>query len=200
MSTTPEQPYRPRLLVFAGSTRSASFNKMLARAAAEALARAGAETTYIDLRDYPMPLYDGDLEESAGLPEPARKLKALMAAQDGFLIAAPEYNSSITAVLKNTLDWVSRAEADDEPPMLAFDGKTAALVSASPGALGGMRGLVTVRQILVNAGVLVLPEQLSLPRAHEAFDENGRLRDPRRATALTGIAERLVDVTARLRA
>jgi chromate reductase, NAD(P)H dehydrogenase (quinone) len=153
----------PKILAFAGSTRADSFNKKLVRVAVEGARQAGAEVTLVDLRDYPMPLYDGDLETEAGMPESAARLKELMKAHDGFLIASPEYNSSITAVLKNTIDWVSRA-APGEEPLAAFDGKAAALMSASPGALGGLRGLVHVRSILGNIGVLVLPDQVAVPR------------------------------------
>ena len=141
---------KPKILAFAGSTRTDSLNKKLARAAAAIAGEAGAEVTFVDLRDLALPLYDGDLEEASGLPEGARKLKALLRASDGFLIASPEYNSSVTAVLKNALDWASRAETDDEPPLAAFRGKAAALLSASPGALGGLRGLVHLRAILGN--------------------------------------------------
>ena len=116
--------------------------------AADAARDAGAEVTLIDLRDLPLPLFDGDLEDKQGLPENAKKLKALLRAHDGLLISSPEYNSSITGVLKNAIDWASRAETDDEPPLVCFRGKVAALLSASPGALGGLRGLVHLRAIL----------------------------------------------------
>ncbi|MCE9518722.1 MAG: NAD(P)H-dependent oxidoreductase, partial [Verrucomicrobia bacterium] len=131
---------KPKILAFAGSTRAGSFNKKLIRIAADAARAAGAEVTLIDLRDYPLPLFDGDLEDENGLPENAKKLKALMRESDGFLISSPEYNSSITAVLKNAIDWASRQETDDEPSLVAFRGKAAVLMSASPGALGGLRG------------------------------------------------------------
>jgi NAD(P)H-dependent FMN reductase len=123
--------YTPKILAFAGSTRIESFNKKLVKIAVEAARAAGAQVTYVDLRDIPMPLYDGDLETSQGLPENAKKFKAMVAGHDGLLISAPEYNSSITGVLKNTIDWASR------PPDNPFSGKAASLMSASPGALGG---------------------------------------------------------------
>lgn len=181
----------PKIVVFAGSTRTASFNKQLSRFAAEVARTSGAEVTWIDLRDYALPLFDGDLEDRDGLPENARKLKALFREQDGFIIASPEYNSSITAVLKNTIDWISRAESDDEPPLVAFRGKAAALLSASPGALGGLRGLVHLRAILGNIGVIVLPDQAAVSKAHEAFDEQGRLKDERTAKQVTGVVNAL---------
>lgn len=169
--------FTPRVLAFAGSLRRDSYNKKLVRLAAEGARDAGAEVTYLDLRDYPLPIYDGDLEASDGLPKNARLLKELFLDHQGLLIASPEYNSSISAVLKNTIDWVSRPQAG-EPPLVHFKGKVAGLMSASPGALGGLRGLVTVRSILSNIHVLVLPDQLSVGKAHELFDAAGQLTDP----------------------
>lgn len=182
----------PKILAFAGSTRTGSFNKQLVRIAADAARAAGAEVTLIDLRDLPLPLFDEDFETEHGLPDNAKKLKALFREHDAFLIAAPEYNSSITAVLKNGLDWASRGETDDEPALSAYRGKTAALLSASPGALGGMRGLVHLRAILGNIGVIVLPEQVALPKAHEAFDATGQLKDARPLKQVTALAQGLV--------
>lgn len=182
----------PKILAFAGSTRTGSFNKKLIRIATDAARSAGAEVTLIDLRDYPLPLFDGDLEDSQGLPENAKKLKDLFNTHDALLISAPEYNSSITGVLKNTLDWVSREATDDEPPLRDFTGKVATLLSASPGALGGLRGLVHLRAMLGNIGVIVLPDQVSVPKAHEAFDDAGQLKDERMAKKITSAANGLV--------
>jgi NAD(P)H-dependent FMN reductase len=168
---------RPRILAVAGSTRSESFNKRLVRIAAGAARSAGADVTTIDLRDYPLPLYDADLEASSGKPESAARLKRLMIEQDGLLISSPEYNSSITAVLKNTIDWLSRPDDGDAGPLVAFRGKVATLMSASPGTLGGLRGLVHLRAILGNIGVIVLPDQVAVPKAQEAFDPEGMLLD-----------------------
>ena len=187
----------PRILAFAGSTRTASLNKKLARIAADAATKAGAEVTLIDLRDFPMPLYDGDLQERDGIPEPARRLKELFLAHAGLLLACPEYNSSITGVLKNAIDWVSRS-APGEATLAAFTGKAAALCSASPGALGGLRGLVHVRSILGNIGVLVLPEQVAVPRAGEAFAADGKLADPKLQGAIEKLAGRLVTLLRKL--
>lgn len=180
----------PKILAFAGSARTGSLNKKLVNAAAQAARDAGAEVTVLDLKDYPLPIYDGDLEDATGLPENARKLKDIFRAHQGLLIASPEYNSSVTALLKNTLDWVSRAETDDEPPLAAYKGKTAALLAASPGALGGLRGLVHLRAILGNIGVIVLPEQTAVGRAHEALALNdaGRLADERVARQVESVA------------
>ena len=190
---------QPKIIAFAGSLRAGSLNKKLLVVAADAARAAGAEVTVVDLRELALPLYDQDIEDASGLPEGAKKFKALLRASDGFLIASPEYNSSITAALKNAIDWASRAEADDEPPLAAFRGKTAALIAASPGALGGLRGLVTVRSILGNIGVIVLPDQVCIGAAHEAFDEAGKLKDERKTKQVAALAKGLVGVLAKLR-
>jgi len=193
---TPTTP--PRILAFAGSTRTDSYNKKLARIAAEGARAAGAEVTLIDLRDYPLPLYDGDLESREGLPENARKLKALFKSHDALLISSPEYNSSISGVLKNAIDWVSR-EAPGEKPLECFSGKVAALLSASPGALGGLRGLVTVRSILSSIQVLVLPGQVAVSKAHEAFAPDGSLADAKRKASVEQLAATLVETVRKLK-
>ena len=188
----------PRILAFAGSTRTDSFNKRLISIAAAGARAAGAEVTLIDLRDYPLPVYDGDLEARDGLPANARKLKDLFLAHQGLLISAPEYNSSITAVLKNTIDWVSRP-VPGEAALNCFDGKVAALMSASPGALGGLRGLVHVRAILQNIRVLTIPEQVAVPNAAEAFAPNGSLKDAKQQAAVEGLGAKVAQMLARLR-
>jgi chromate reductase len=184
---------QPRILAFAGSARTESLNKKLIRVAVKGAQAAGADVTLIDFRDLPMPLYDGDLEDREGLPETARKFKELMIAHQGFLIAAPEYNSSITPLLKNAIDWASRPE-DDEAPLVAFRGKAAALMSASPGGLGGLRGLVTVRAILGNIGVLVLPDQVAISKAHDAFDASGILKDGKQQASVEALGGSLTDL------
>jgi chromate reductase len=189
---------QPKILVFAGSTRTGSFNKKLAHIAETAAREAGADVTFVDLRDLALPLFDQDLEEASGLPEGAKKLKSLMRAHEGFLIASPEYNSSITGVLKNAIDWASRTETDDEPSLVAFRGKVAALFSASPGALGGLRALVHIRAILSNIGVLVLPDQVAISTAHEAFDDSGHLKDERKAKQVAKLARTLVEYVEKL--
>lgn len=190
----------PRILAFSGSTRSGSFNTMLVRVAAEAARSAGAQVTVADLRDLALPLFDQDLEGAEGLPLGARKLKALMRENDGLIIASPEYNSSITGVLKNAVDWASRAEAEDEAPLSVFRGKAAVLLSASPGALGGLRGLVHLRAMLSNMGVIVLPDSLSVPAAHEAFDEAGQLKDERKRKQVDKLSRGLTDFLVKHRA
>jgi len=165
-----------KILAFAGSTRTDSFNKKLVKIAADGAKDSGVDVTVIDLRDFAMPLYDSDLEQQDGLPQNARKLKDLMKAHQGFLISSPEYNSSISGVLKNTIDWTSR-QSQGEDSLACYKGKVAGIMSASPGGLGGLRGLVHVRAILENIGVLVIPDQIAIGRAHEVFNTDGTLKD-----------------------
>ena len=165
-----------KLLAFAGSLRSASFNKKLVAVAASGARAAGADVTLIDLRDFPMPLYDGDLEAAHGLPEAARAFKRLLKENDGVLIATPEYNSQFPAVLKNALDWASRREGD-EKPLIAYQGKVAGVASASPGVTAGLRGQMLLRAQLAYLGMIVLPDRVGIGNAREAFDENGGLVD-----------------------
>lgn len=167
---------KPKILAFAGSTRTESFNKKLVKIAAAGATESGADVTVIDLRDFPMPIYDGDLEQHEGLPLNTRKLKDIMLAHHGFLISSPEYNSSISAVFKNTIDWASR-QSEGETPLTCFKNKVAGIMSASPGGLGGLRGLVHVRSILENIGVIVIPEQIAIAKAHEALNADGSLKD-----------------------
>jgi NAD(P)H-dependent FMN reductase len=143
-----------------------------------------------------MPFYDGDIEASDGLPPQARELKAMMLAHDALLLSCPEYNSSISGVLKNTIDWVSRPRPN-EPS--AFKGKIAGLLAASPGNLGGVRGLLTVRQVLTTLGVLVVPTQFALSQAANAFADDGTLRDERHRDAVTAVVTELVNVTSAVR-
>lgn len=188
-----------KILAFAGSARAGSFNKKLIAIGAEAARAAGAEVTVLDFRELPLPLYDGDLEDVKGLPDNAKKLKSVMREHDGFLMAAPEYNSSITPLLKNAIDWASRQESDSEPSLECYRGKTAALLSASPGGLGGIRGLVHVRSILGNIGVYVLPDQVSISSAYEAFDDSGKLKDASKAKQVEKVASGLVELTRKLK-
>lgn len=167
---------QPRILAFAGSTRRESWNKKLIRVAAKGAGDTGAAVTLVDLADFPMPMYDGDLEAEKGIPEKGREFKDLLRRHQGFLMSCPEYNSSISGVLKNVIDWASRRE-NDEKPLECFRGKVVSLMSASPGRLGGLRGLVHVRAILGNIGCIVLPNQVAVPSANDAFDPEGRLRD-----------------------
>lgn len=189
----------PKILAFAGSAREASFNKLLVKIAAAGAEAAGAEVTWVDLKDYPMPLFNQDLEERDGLPETVIQFKELMKSHQGMLIACPEYNSSITPLLKNMIDWVSRSEPDEAPMALScFQGKVAAIMATSPGGLGGLRGLVHVRSILESIGVIVIPDQKAIPKAYQAFDGEGQLVDERQQQAIVTIAARLAEVTASL--
>jgi len=188
---------KPRILAFAGSARKDSYNARLVRIAAEGARHNGADVTILDLRDYPLPIFDEDLE-SEGTPDNATKLKQLFVEHDGLLIASPEYNSSITPLLNNTIDWVSRA-AEGEAPLAAYQGKVASLMAASPGALGGLRGLVHVRAILGNIGVTVLPHQVAVGRAFEAFDENGQLKDVKQQDQILGLGATLAETIGKLK-
>ena len=186
-----------QILAFAGSTRRDSWNKKLISIAAQGARTAEAQVTLIDLKDYPLPLYDGDLEAQAGVPANGLKLKHLFKSHQGLLLACPEYNSSISAVLKNTIDWVSRP-APNETSLEAFKGKVITLMSASPGALGGLRGLVHVRAIFGNLGCIVLPAQQAVSKAREAFDESGQLKDPATRQRVENLGVQLAQFLKRL--
>jgi len=180
-----------RILAFAGSARKGSINKQLVRFGADKARAIGAEVTFVDLNDYPMPLYCGDLEESEGVPENARKLRSLMLEHDGMLIACPEYNSSITPLLKNTLDWVSRPDGDT-PGGVAFKGRVAALMATSGGALGGLRGLDHVREILANVGVHVVPMQAAVGGFDSAIGDDGELTNERTVAFFESMIDLLI--------
>lgn len=167
-----------RLLFFAGSARTGSFNKKLARLGAMIAEANGIASTFADLGDYPMPIYNGDDERTQGQPDNAHKFKELMAAHTGIFIASPEYNASITPLLKNTLDWVSHIRDPEPTGPEVFKTRVFALGSASNGGMGGLRSLVTVRQVLeLGLGALTLPDQFAVPRAAEAFGEDGHLKN-----------------------
>jgi chromate reductase, NAD(P)H dehydrogenase (quinone) len=187
-------PPPPRILAFSGSARKESLNKKLLAAVVEATRAAGAEVTLVDLNDLPMPLYHGDLEDESGMPPNAQKMVDLITQHQGLLIASPEYNSQITPLLKNTIDWATRA---DENPLR---GKVAAVVSASPGAFGGIRSMTLARQLLTHLGCHVLPAQCILPAADKAFDEKGALKDERVLKSAKALATELVRVTTKLSA
>jgi len=177
--------YPPKILALAGSARLDPVHRKLARQTVEALRGAGMAATLADLHDFPMPIYDGDLEAGEGIPPAAKALKELARRHDGFAIASPEYNGSFPALLKNALDWISRPEAG-ERPLAVFRGKVAAILSASPSAGGGKRGLHQLRELLEMMLVTVIPEQLAIARSSGAFDADGRLV---RAEDLTGLQE-----------
>lgn len=190
-----------RILVFAGSARRDSLNKKLARAGAEAIRAAGGEATFVDLDDYPIPVYHGDLEAREGMPGNARKLRELFIAHDGFLIASPENNQSVSSLLKNVLDWLSRGIGDgqgDNSGLAPYRGKVAGIMNATPGPYGGVRHLHHLRQILSGLQVLVVPHQVQLARADHAFDAAGGLADAAAAKQLGTLARQLVEVAGKL--
>jgi chromate reductase len=185
----------PRILVFAGSIRTGSFNARLAALAAKELALAGAEVTHISLQDYPLPIYDGDLEANSGAPANAIKLKQMMMAHQGVFLASPEYNASVTPLLKNTLDWISRAREGKETPLAAYKNRVFALGAASGRVHGGVHSLLALRQVLeIGCGALVLPEQIAMGRAAEAYDDMDHLKDERTAEHLRAVVRRLIDM------
>ena len=188
-----------KILVFSGSIRTGSFNSRLAALAAKQFALAGAEVSHISLADFPMPLYDADLEAKSGPPENAKKLKEMMMLHHGVFIASPEYNASITPLLKNTIDWISRVRGAREPPLAAYKNRVFALGAASDGPYGGMRSLMALRQSLeLGCGALVIPEQVSVRGASQAFDEQDNLKDERTAGLLQATVNRLIDVARQL--
>lgn len=163
---------RLRFLVFAGSTGSKSYNKKLAKLAASALGKMDVEATYIELNDYGMPFYDADVEREGGYPVAAAKLKKLMKEHDGLIIASPEYNGSVSAVLKNTIDWLTRSE-NATTDISAFDNHHALILSTAAGGFGGAMGLRHLRDLLTKLQVQVMPWQLAIPANYAAFNEGG---------------------------
>lgn len=181
-----------RLLCFAGSTRAGSYNKKLARLAQHVASANGVEAVFVDLSDYPMPIYNGDLEAEEGPPQKAKEFKALLGEYQGVFISSPEYNSSVTPLLKNTLDWVTRVRAKGESGLEIYRSRVFAIAGASPGYYGAMRSLLHLRQILeVGIGATVIPEQLALPRAADAFAEDGSLKDKTYQDLLKSVVEKL---------
>jgi NAD(P)H-dependent FMN reductase len=193
----PPEETMTKVLAFAGSLRKGSWNKKLVRVAAEGARQAGAEVTLIDVADYPLPVYDGDLEAEQGLPENALKLKDLFKAHDALLISSPEYNAGYPGMLKNLIDWVSRPR-EGEKPFEPFRHKPVGAMSASTGALGGNRMMATFRALLTHMQMLVVPEVYGLPHADQAFDEDGRLKDPKAEERVKKIARAVVEMAEKL--
>jgi NAD(P)H-dependent FMN reductase len=179
-----------RVLAFSGSARKDSFNAKLLTLVVQSAREAGASVTRIDLRDYALPLYDGDFEAASEFPASATRLRELLPAHDALLLACPEYNGGIAPLLKNTIDWMTRAPGAKADPSL-FPGKLAALCAASPGGLGGMRGLRWVRELLNNLGVTVLANQVTVGTAHKTFDASGALTDARQADTARALGREL---------
>ncbi len=182
----------PKLIAFAGSTRRGSYNAAVIAKAAASAKDAGASVELLDLRDFELPLFNQDLESEKGLPDAAKRLKQLFKECDGLLISSPEYNSSYPPLLKNLIDRCSRAESDDEAPLSAYAGKSALLLSASPGPLGGLRGLQNLRSLLQNIQVTVYPEMLSVRSASEVIGEDGGIKDERWEKRIAGLVKSYV--------
>jgi chromate reductase len=181
----------PRLLAFAGSLRQGSYNRRLIHVLADGARAAGAEVTLIELRDYALPLYDGDIE-SEGMPQAVRALQALMAGHDGLLISTPEYNGSMPALVKNTLDWISRPTEEGRSGVGLFQDKVAGIVSASPGPLGGLRSLLVLRDALSKLGLLVVPQQVAVGQAADKLPDYGILNDDRLRAGVHNVAAAVV--------
>jgi chromate reductase len=188
---------KPAILAFAGSTRIDSYNNKLVRAAARGAIQAGAQVTVIDLRDFPMPIYDGDIEMRSGIPQQALALRHLMIGHQGFLIASPEYNGSLSALLKNVIDWTSRP-VNGEDGLASYRNKVAVLMSASPGSFGGLRGLTHLRTILGNIGTIVLPDQLAVGKAHEVFGLEGAIPNDKQRESVEDLGRTLAATVAKL--
>jgi NAD(P)H-dependent FMN reductase len=187
-----------KILVIPGSLRTGSLNAKLAAVAAHALALEGAEVSRISLSDFPLPIYDGDLQAKSGVPKHALNLKRMMAAHHGVLIVTPEYNSSVPALLKNAIDWVSRVQDVHEARGQVFRGRVFAIASASGGRLGGARALAALRLILSACHAQVIPNQFALAFAEDAYDEMDRLKNMADADALKALARQLIDVSQRM--
>ena len=188
-----------KILVIPGSLRSGSLNAKLAAAAAHEFAQSGAEVTRISLADFPLPIFDADLAQEQGPPAHAVNLKRLMSTHRGVFIASPEYNASITPLIKNAIDWISTVREGGEPKLAAFQDRVFALGAASSGRSGGMQSLIALRQVLaVGCRALVIPEQITVPNAATAFDEMDQLNDAA-AAQLKTVARRLVDYARLLR-
>ena len=187
-----------KILVIPGSLRTGSLNARLAAAAAHELALAGVEVTRISLSDFPLPIYDGDLQAKSGVPQNAVNLKRMIGAHHGVLIVTPEYNSSVPALLKNTIDWVSRVQDPHEARGQVFRDRVFAIAAASGNRLGGTRALAALRLILSACHATVIPNQLALSFADEAYDDMDRLKHPADIEALNGLVRQLIDVSQRM--
>ncbi len=183
-----------KVLAFAGSARQDSYNKTLVQEAAEIARTLGATVTVIDLKDYPIPIYDADLETKEGMPINARRIRNLMIESNAMIISSPEYNGSIPALLKNVLDWTSRTE-DGKFSKVPYQGKKIAIMSASPGKKGGAKALPHLRAIIADCGGDVIPLQISVPTAYQAFDTKGHLINPQLKEDLKKEIQQLLQTT-----
>lgn len=189
-----------KLLAFCASTRKESLNRKLFPIVVAGAREAGAEVTVVDLKDYPMPIYNGDDEAESGMPPAAVKLLELLAQNDGLLVVTPEYNGFFPPLLKNTLDWMSRPDPSGKSGLRHFEGKTAAISAASPGGFGGVRSLLATRQYFTILGLTVIPDQVTVSRANSAFNENGDLTDDRQQAAAKAVGAKLTTITGKLKA
>jgi NAD(P)H-dependent FMN reductase len=187
-----------KILVIPGSLRSGSLNARLAAAAAYEFAQAGVEVTRISLGDFPLPIYDGDLQTKSGVPKNAINLKRMMSAHHGVLIVTPEYNSSVPALVKNSIDWVSRVHDAPEARGVVFRERAFAIAAASESRLGGTRSLSALRLILTACHATVIPNQLALSFAGQAYDEMDRLKYPADIEALDALVRQLIEVSQRM--
>ena len=187
-----------KILVIPGSLRTGSLNARLAAVAAHELAKQGADVTRISLADFPLPIYDGDLQAKSGVPKHAVNLKRMMAAHHGVLIVTPEYNSSVPALVKNTIDWVSRVQDAHESRGQVFRERVFAIASASGNRLGGSRALAALRLILSACHAQVIPNQFALAFADHAYDEMDRLKNSADSDALTALVRQLIDISQRM--
>ena len=187
-----------KILVIPGSLRTGSHNARLAAAAAAQLAQAGAEVTRISLGDFPLPIYDGDLQTKSGVPKNAVNLKRLIGAHHGVLMVTPEYNSSVPPLVKNAIDWVSRVQDAHEARGQVFRDRVFAIAAASENRLGGARCLAALRLILSACRAIVIPNQLTLAFAGEAYDDMDRLKQPADIEALDALVRQLTDVSQRM--
>src|SRR5580700_4243802 len=187
-----------KILVIPGSLRTGSHNARLAAAAAYQFVQAGAEVTRISLADFPLPIYDGDLQSKSGVPKNAINLKRMIGAHHGVLIVTPEYNASVPPLVKNTIDWVTRVQDPQESRGEVFRERAFAIAAASHSRLGGARSLAALRLILSACQALVIPNQLALGLADEAYDDMDRLKHPPDIEALSSLVRQLIDVSQRL--
>lgn len=185
-------PASINVVAISGSMREDSANKKLVFEAGKMASQMNANVTYVDLKDYPMPFFDADLEKKEGMPPSAVKLQQLLSSAHVIIIASPEYNSSISAVLKNSIDWVSR-EKIHRLSGNAFKGKQCLMLSASPGRGGGTRGLVHLRVILEEVGCNVLKDQFNLPNAYTSFDQQGNLKDANAKAQLKALVQKALN-------
>jgi len=188
-----------RILAMCGSVRVGSVNQKLLNVAVQGALAAGAEVTAVSLRDYPLPFYDSDLEKELGVPEHARRLQALFSEHDALLVASPDYNGGYPALLKNTIDWMSRPIAQVRSGMALFANTPAAVISASPGPMGGIRSMLAMRGVLEKLGALVIPQSFTLGQAYQAFGENNQLSDEVVAGEVKAVGEALVKCCRALR-